>query len=166
MTHKMHRICTVWKWVLSEKMGDKVVMACLITILTFTLRDWWRNQRERGGNTFMAVNMSIVVFLVVTPCGLVGNYCLRVMYHPEDGVDMFPWNTGNYLQNQTALKLRRSQVTRTAYISWDIKKHLLNKMQGCYAHHIMALFNAYIYIIMFNNFLALLCNVKWKWTQL
>jgi hypothetical protein len=57
------------------------------------LRDFQRNRKERSKERreeiFTAVKMCIVDFLVAIPCGLVSNYHLRGMYHPEDGGDTF-----------------------------------------------------------------------------
>jgi hypothetical protein len=47
-----------------------------------------KREEERKKQAFMVVKMSILFFLVVTQSGLVGNYCLQGMYHPEDGGDV------------------------------------------------------------------------------
>jgi hypothetical protein len=45
-----------------------------------------------------AMKMLIVIFWVVTPCGLVGGYQLFGGTYPEDGDDTFLRNVGNHIQ--------------------------------------------------------------------
>jgi hypothetical protein len=46
----------------------------------------------------MMVKKLILVFWVVTPCGLVGRHKhFEETYYPEDGDSMFPQNIGIYL---------------------------------------------------------------------
>jgi hypothetical protein len=54
---------------------------------------------------FMAVKMSMLVFWVVMPCGLVGRYSA------EDGGSMFLHEVGIYLQDHTPLQPRRPTLT-------------------------------------------------------
>jgi hypothetical protein len=54
-----------------------------------------------------AIKMPMLVFWVVTPCGLLGGY-------PEDGGSMFLRNVGIYLQVHTALQFRRPTWTHPA----------------------------------------------------
>jgi hypothetical protein len=59
---------------------------------------------------FTAVKMKMVVFRIVTPCGLAGVYeRFRITYcfSPEDGGSMFLRNVGTHLQVHTALQPRR-----------------------------------------------------------
>jgi hypothetical protein len=53
-----------------------------------------------------AMQMSMLVFRVVTPCVLVGRY-----FSSEDGGDMFLRNVGIYLQDHTALQPGRPTAT-------------------------------------------------------
>jgi hypothetical protein len=76
----------------------------------------WRVLENKFTATFeilTAVKMSMPVFWVVTPCGLVGRYqllrgtyCVHIHFSPEYGGSMFLRNAGIYLQDHIASQSR------------------------------------------------------------